>query len=339
MGEGLKSPHTVSLKVLRSVYSDVRQFTTNLISRLTRPSLAQQFPIPRSEAQSDTPFPVSASLAYPHASPAVPTDFILTPLLNLPESFQSAYVGETFSCTLSANNELPVGETVRSVSGVRVAAEIISPSNPSGTALDLETPTAEDEGATSKSGGSFTPGHSLQRILRLALQEEGEHTLAVTVTYTETAVGQGGRAAGGRVRTFRKLYQFVAANLVSVRTKAGDLDGGRYALEAQLENMGERAVVLDSVRMNPKAPYKAHSLNWDMDGAEPTRAPILNPRDIVQVAFLIEEDGTKTEAEQQAPGTNAPEKRFILGQLNIQWRGVMGDRGSISTGWLTGKKR
>jgi hypothetical protein len=306
---------------------------------LTRPSLAQQFPLPRTDPHSDSPFPASASFAYPYASPAVPTDFILTPLLNLPESFQSAYVGETFSCTLSANNELPPDETTRSVSGVRVAAEIITPSNPSGTALDLETPTAEDESASFKSGGALISGASLQRILRLNLQEEGEHTLAVTVTYTETAVGLGGRAAGGRVRTFRKLYQFVAANLVSVRTKAGDLDGGRYALEAQLENMGERAVVLDSVRMNPKAPFRAHSLNWDMDGAEATRAPILNPRDIVQVAFLIEGDESLKEVEPQEVALNVPEKRLILGQLNIQWRGSMGDRGSISTGWLTGKKR
>jgi hypothetical protein len=147
-------------------------------------------------------------------------------------------VGETFSCALSANNELTSSDTTRAVSGVRVAAEIVSPSNPSGIALDLE-----DGAVPPKTPG---PGESVQRILRLNLQEEGEHTLAVTVTYTETAVGVEGRAAGGRVRTFRKLYQFVATSLISVRTKAGELDGGgRYALEAQLENLGERAVALE----------------------------------------------------------------------------------------------
>jgi hypothetical protein len=80
------------------------------------------------------------------------------------------------------------------------------------------------------------------------LKEEGNHVLAVTVTYTETALGEG-KAASGRVRTFRKLYQFVAQQLLSVRTKAGELTQRsgppKYLLEAQLENMGEAAVCLE----------------------------------------------------------------------------------------------
>jgi hypothetical protein len=34
--------------------------------------------------------------------------------------------------------------------------------------------------------------------------------LAVSVSYTETKIGSDSQAASGRVRTFRKLYQFVA---------------------------------------------------------------------------------------------------------------------------------
>jgi trafficking protein particle complex subunit 13 len=182
-------------------------------------------------------------LAYPGITPTT-TDFVVTPLLTLPDSFQSAYVGEVFSCTLSANNELPPEDTMRSVSGVRIGAEIISPSNPTGVALDLEA-SSSNSLANLDSDGNIKPNESLQRILKLNLKEEGDHTLAVTVTYTETAVGAEGKAAGGRVRTFRKLYQFAATNLIAVRTKAGDLEGGRYALEAQLENLGERAVVVE----------------------------------------------------------------------------------------------
>ena len=118
-----------------------------------------------------------------------------------------------------------------------------TPSNPTGSPLDLAGADGELDGAASPA-----PGESLQRILRFELKEEGNHVLAVTVTYTETALGEG-RASGGRVRTFRKLYQFVAQQLLSVRTKAGELsekDGmPRYLLEAQLENMGEAAVSLE----------------------------------------------------------------------------------------------
>lgn len=118
-----------------------------------------------------------------------------------------------------------------------------TPSNPIGSPLDLSGADGELNGAVSPA-----PGESLQRILRFELKEEGNHVLAVTVTYTQTVLGEG-KASGGRVRTFRKLYQFVAQQLLSVRTKAGELskkDGmSRYLLEAQLENMGEAAVCLE----------------------------------------------------------------------------------------------
>lgn len=121
-----------------------------------------------------------------------------------------------------------------------------TPSNPTGSPLDLAG-SQDDSGAL-----SLEPGDSLQRILRFELKEEGNHVLAVTVTYTETTIGEG-KAASGRVRTFRKLYQFVAQQLLSVRTKAGEMSQknglSRYLLEAQLENMGEAAVCLE-VRYN-----------------------------------------------------------------------------------------
>jgi hypothetical protein len=91
--------------------------------------------------------------------------------------------------------------------------------------------------------------------------------------------------------------------------------------------------------MNPKMPYKARSLNWDMPGSQNSQCARLNPRDIHQVAFLLEEERNAEEQEKSTLSINTGEKRFIIGQLNVQWRSAMGDRGSISTGWLTGKKR
>jgi hypothetical protein len=163
--------------------------------------------------------------------------------LNLPEAFGSAYVGETFSCTLCANNELDPSDGTKAISGVRIQGDMQTPSNPAGSPLDLAG--LQEQGEDTASPG---PGESLQRILRFELKEDGNHVLAVTVTYTETALGEG-KAASGRVRTFRKLYQFVAQQLLSVRTKAGELSqkngAPRYLLEAQLENMGEAAVCLE----------------------------------------------------------------------------------------------
>jgi hypothetical protein len=314
--------------------------------------------LPQTSQETELHIPYISSLAYPKLT-ATTTDFILSPLLALPESFQSAYVGEVFSCALCANNELADGDETRTISGVKVSAEILSPSNPSGVVLDLEeAPSA----LASHGSGSIKPGESLQKILRLDLREEGDHTLAVTVTYTETTVGAEGKAAGGRVRMFRKLYQFAATNLIAVRTKAADLPGGRYTLEAQLENLGERGVVLEvslltgrphhlltnssqSVIMNAKEPFKAKSLNGDIgetvnQGTDSKHVPMmLNPRDIVQIAFILTSEQDEEEAAQVAEKAPSPDKRLVLGQLNIQWRSGFGDRGVLSTGTLTGKRK
>ncbi|KAF2035485.1 hypothetical protein EK21DRAFT_107012 [Setomelanomma holmii] len=311
MGDSLKTTHSVSLKVLR----------------LSRPSLAAQYPLPYSQDLGISP---KASLAHPSEDDSS-NQFILSPVLKLPEAFGSAYVGETFSCTLCANNELDATDTTRSVSGVRIQGDMQTPSNPAGSPLDLTGSTEDGENAESPG-----PGQSLQRILRFELKEEGNHVLAVTVTYTETALGEG-KAASGRVRTFRKLYQFVAQQLLSVRTKAGDLtqQGGlsKYLLEAQLENMGEAAVCLEAVDVNPISPLRSTSLNWDAH-APSGNAPILSPRDVVQVAFILEQQPGVETPENDGPQPT-PDNKRILGQLAIQWRGALGDRGSLSTGWLT----
>ncbi|KAF2266684.1 hypothetical protein CC78DRAFT_122862 [Lojkania enalia] len=318
VGEGLKTPHSVSLKVLR----------------LSRPSLAQQYPLPNSQDLGISP---KASLAYP--SNNANDKFLISPVLNLPEAFGSAYVGETFSCTLCANNELDPSDTSRTISGVRIQGEMQTPSTPVGAPLELAGPEGGNEEQASPG-----PGESLQKILRFELKEEGNHVLAVTVTYTETTLAGEGKAASGRVRTFRKLYQFVAQQLLSVRTKAGELSRkagtSRFLLEAQLENLGESAVSFEAVTVNAKPPFKSTSLNWDMDGqgTGPLNAPILNPRDIIQVAFLLEQqvgvDEENYNVEKLSPG----DTRRILGQLAIQWRSALGDRGSLSTGWLTSRR-
>jgi hypothetical protein len=60
--------------------------------------------------------------------------------------------------------------------------------------------------------------------------------------------------------------------------------------------------------------------------------PVLNPRDVAQVAFLLEQKADTGESPAQDDGKKS------LGQLTIVWRGPLGDRGSLSTGWLTSRR-
>ncbi|KAF2872681.1 hypothetical protein BDV95DRAFT_393282 [Massariosphaeria phaeospora] len=314
LGEGLKLPHSVSLKVLR----------------LSRPSLAHQYPLPHSQDLGISP---KASLAYP--SENTNDQFILSPVLTLPESFGSAYVGETFSCTLCANNELDPGDTTRTISGVRIQGDMQTPSNPSGSPLGLAGPQGEEEKL------SLAPGESLQKILRFELMEVGNHVLAVTVTYTETLLAAEGKAASGRVRTFRKLYQFVAQQLIAVKSKITELSDkegrSRYLVEAQLHNTGEAAVSFETIDATANPPYKATSLNWDMpSGTELLNAPTLNPRDVIQVAFLLEQQASSEVTDDSGKPLPGESKRTLC-QLGIKWRSALGDRGSLGTGWLTSR--
>ncbi|EAW25468.1 trafficking protein particle complex subunit 13 [Aspergillus fischeri NRRL 181] len=338
-----KEPHAVSLKV-----------------RLSRPSLSNQYPLPA----ANTKISRKASLSYP--SDSTDDKFILSPNLTLPPSFGSAYVGETFACTLSANNELPEDETSRVVTSVRIVAEMQTPSQVASLDLEPANDPAQTEG--------LQRGQSLQKIVRFDLKEEGNHILAVSISYTETLIGSDAQAASGRVRTFRKLYQFVAQPCLSVRTKSSELAPLevenkalgpygktrllRFALEAQLENVGDGTVVVkvcgwgillkisfltarQQTKLNPKPPFRAVSLNWDLERPDKvdSQPPTLNPRDVLQVAFLVEQEEGQQEGLEALQKDLRRDGRAVLGQLSIEWRGAVGDKGFLTTGNLLTRRR
>jgi hypothetical protein len=213
---------------------------------------------------------------------------------------------------------------------VKIEAEMKIPSSVAPIPLSLGPDPEREE---KEKGVDLEPGHSLQKIVNFDLKEEGSHVLAVTVTYTETT------PTSGRVRTFRKLYQFVCKSCMVVRTKTGTLPastssktpkGRKWALEAQLENCGEETITLDTVVLETVEGIKSHGINWDLLGAgEVMEKPVLMPGDVQQVCFSVEEvlaeDGT---------GAMPVEGRVIFGILSLGWRGPMGNRGFLSTGSL-----
>ena len=226
---------------------------------------------------------------------------------------------------------------------VKVAAEMRTPSQ----TVPLNLTPADDE--AQKSG--IAPGTSLQKIVRFELREEGSHVLAVSLTYSENTISKSANSAsGGRIRTFTKLYQFSAQPCLSVRTKASDLPLtevnsdkqlvsklSRFALEAQLENLADGIITLERLTFDAKSPFKSISLNWDLPhlNAEQAIVPTLAPREVTQVAFLLEERPVGAD---ETPKEFTKDKRVILGVLTIRWRSAMGEPGILSTGWLTSRR-
>ncbi|KAK1765563.1 hypothetical protein QBC33DRAFT_544704 [Phialemonium atrogriseum] len=196
-----------------------------------------------------------------------------------------------------------------------------TPVSATATKLDL----GPDPGPSD--GVDLEAGQTLQRVVDFDLKEEGNHVLAVTVSYYEAT------ETSGRTRTFRKLYQFICKASLIVRTKPGALppgrDGGRrWVLEAQLENCSEDAIQLERVALDLEPGLAYSDCNWEASGSQ---RPGLQPGEVEQVCFVVDElvdGGVGVAARSQEGG------RVTFGSLGIGWRGEMGNRGFLSTGKL-----
>lgn len=207
---------------------------------------------------------------------------------------------------------------------MRITAEMKTPATAAtattSTKLDLISPMGDDADVDA----DLPPGASRQRIVNFDLKEEGNYVLAVTVSYYEAT------DVSGRIRTFRKLYQFVCKASLIVRTKAGPLDAGeggrrRWVLEAQLENCAEERMWLERVVLEVERGLGYRDCNgWGEEGG---RRPVLGPGEVEQVCFLVEE-------EEGGEGEGQEEERVVFGVLGVGWRGMMGNRGFLSTGKL-----
>lgn len=144
-------------------------------------------------------------------------------------------------------------------------------------------------------------------------------------------------------------------------------------LEAQLENVSEERIVLERAVLKPVPPFRCRSLNWDMDSddheeedeepkassgtddeqetvtdadadEEDSAANVdaetaLSPRDVMQVAFLVEQEHGVTNGVDELKASLKRDGRTVMGQIGIQWRSAMGEKGSLSTGNLLTRKR
>lgn len=304
----------------RSRSRPVPRLTERRQIRLSRPSLVTQHPIdpPQSVGAPTKPGPAPASLAYRSKADTNPSPFLLSPVVKLPVSFGSAYVGETFSCTLCANNDLPP-EVTKNIRDVRIEAEMKTPGMGAVQHLELGPPSA---GGAAE--GDLGSGGTLQKVVSFDLKEEGNHVLAVTVSYYEAS------DTSGRTRTFRKLYQFICKASLIVRTKVGTIQADaqgkrRWVLEAQLENCSEDVVQLEKVVLDVEDGLNYRDCNWEASGSA---KPVLHPGEVEQVCFVVEDKTGEPTADV------TPDGRIIFGSLGIGWRGNMGNRGFLSTGKL-----
>ncbi|KAK2070845.1 hypothetical protein P8C59_005311 [Phyllachora maydis] len=313
--------------VMQLVGVNEAKWSVSKVLRLSRPSLVMQYPVQSfGLSQATRPVPIPASLAY--TSQAVgtnPEPFVLSPIINLPPSFGSAYVGETFSCTLCANHDglEPSTAAAKSIRDVRIEAEMKTPHAAGVVKLGLQAAAAAGE--ETLKGVDLDAGQTLQKIVEFDLKEEGSHVLAVTVSYYEVT------DISGRTRTFRKLYQFICKPSLIVRTKPSLVPStGRrtmqWVLEAQLENCGDDAIQLDRVALDVDPGFVCRDCNWEAGG---TRKPVLHPGEVEQVSFEVARFSRDV-----AVLPRDQDGKIPLGVLGVGWHSELGNRGFLSTGKL-----
>lgn len=222
---------------------------------------------------------VDTSVPGKTTQPRLPSSFLTIP------GFGNVYAGETFACIISVNST-----SADTAIDIKVTAEIQVPGS------RTPVPLVHDPLTT-----SLEPSGSWQHVLRYEPALPGEYTLSITVVYSRNDEDS---------TAFRKTYRFSTKPALFVTTKLSGYKPGVYTVEAQVENVSESTVILETAEIVPDTA-------WTVEPFPAQPATALQPADIWQSAFIV--SATK----EQLPN---------VGNLTLGWRREpLGEKG-----WTTG---
>jgi len=149
------------------------------------------------------------------------------------------------------------------------------------------------------------------------VKEGGIHILVCTVNYVKH---------DGEKKNFKKFFKFQVTNPISVRTQTHDLQQGIF-LSAQVQNVTQSHLFLESVRFEPVPLFVATDLNSVEDLNESKLQNFgdlvyLKSSDIRQYLFKLE---AKNPHDQRAKTST------VLGKVDIVWKANLGETGRYQT--------
>ncbi|CAL8072537.1 unnamed protein product [Calicophoron daubneyi] len=245
-------------------------------------------------------------------------------LLSLPQSFGSAYLGETFSAHVNLHNEsdricynieLKVSLHNRiewitlSTTGTLTGASI--------PALPSSTSTLDSSQRPGVGSVDVHPGQSLNAVIHHELKELGMHTLRCVASYclcptdtpstTNVAVGvsgiKGGPTAGQweapnhgdspayEPYTFQRLYKFAVNKPLDVKkTFSVPESDGSVFMEAHVQNLTSTPIFLERVVFEPSPHLTVIDLNEIGPHKSPSSCAKLNclrPDDVRQFLYRL----------------------------------------------------
>ncbi|SJX64077.1 uncharacterized protein SRS1_14732 [Sporisorium reilianum f. sp. reilianum] len=300
------------------------------------------------------------------------SNFPISDLLVLPNSFGTLYLGETFRTYLCVRNEAATAVREPSLRvEMQVGASDVQQSDagrwhqlahvilPAPTRLSPDP----DGGEEGRPVWELAPGQPLETALGYDIKDLGAHVLVCTVGY-KAAVQQGSEVAWVE-RSFRKYYKFsVERSPISVRTKvhqprhASSLHHPdakvrqRVELEVQVQNVAGNgsALVFEGLALKPApgwgwASVDRPSLNGGGEEdmwARKVGTEVLADGDVRQYLFTLTPSTAATLAHETLKagldlGTSADGHAIrgdALGHLDISWRMSLGEPGRLQTSQL-----
>ncbi|KAI9297389.1 DUF974-domain-containing protein [Neoconidiobolus thromboides FSU 785] len=255
------------------------------------------------------------------------TNFELSPVLSLPNPSDTIYLGETFSCYISVNNE-----TDKVLQHMTLKVELQATYRH----FSLVDTTINPQDISSNDSAQFIVHHEVKEL--------GMHFLLCSVHYVTTNQER---------KFFKKIYKINVLNPLAVKTKANNLKGGgAVLLEVQVQNLSTSTMYLDNMKFEPNSESsekKETSDDVNDEAVNSTRvneseknkvvetAPnsrkelfgnlnYLKPKDVRQYLYKLEP---------KDPIDNSAYISNELGKLDIIWKTSFGGSGRLQTSQLT----
>ncbi|KAL0484422.1 trafficking protein particle complex subunit [Acrasis kona] len=284
------------------------------VMRLKKPEFAVSFPVLLESGDSlgstkesyKTNYPVNDDKFYDprHTKEAVDSNLIMDGLglvdkWELPNIFGKIYVGETFSCFLSLHNL-----TFASTKGISVKGELLTGNNANNKTVLLDVTDIKE--MASQSNADF--------IIEHPLSQPGDHTLIITISYLSPL--------DNTIQSFYKVFKFPVDNPLAMNAvKIFNLNEHVF-VHLELQNKMDKPLFVDVVRLDPSIGYELTDHSTHNSG--PPQEQLMQVGEIRR--FLYELAALKNNND---PVTNIT--TTVLGMIELQWKGNMGDNGILVT--------
>lgn len=278
--------------------------------------------LPSPSFQSDTPLSWRLDSHLGGGSP----EFGLTPLLLLPTSIGTVYLGETFRACVSVWQQCAPGVVLH---GVGIKLELQSSSR-RWTLVDTTS-------SANLSSSIMSSGATKDLLVAHNLAELGVNRLVCLVTYRDTP--------DGPPRTFSKFFKFHVAEALHLHTTIHARDGALLA-EVALTSLVPRALHLERVQFEPADPrILVEDLNLDdapIDADEEADSNT-NTKPNDAVAPVAAADGGRSVL-LAGHSSRVFLFRFVvspaytdllLGRLQLRWRSLLGESGRIKSSGIS----